>query len=253
MSQQLLLELKNVTAGYQKQIAIQDITMQIFEHDYIAVTGPNGGGKTTLIKVILGLLKPYKGQVIFPQNGDKTARIGIGYLPQYNHIDKDFPINVMQLVKSGIIDNRLKSWVWKEDQDQILYPIMQKLDILKLKDRHIGQLSGGQLQRVLLARAMASSPRLLILDEPNTYIDKKSETKLYQLLKEINKQCAILVVSHDINEILMEAKSIACIDKTMHYHTLNSDPNCMKQQGLDCIIGSLEHSQLIKKIQNTKT
>lgn len=208
---QPLIQVKNLSAGYRHSVVLHDINLNIYQNDFIGIIGPNGGGKTTLIKCMLQLLKPMKGEIIYTSGPSFT----LGYLPQYNSIDKKFPISVKEVILSGL----RKSLTGRYSQEQILQAdeILAKVELDGLEKRSIEELSGGQLQRALLGRALISNPSVLILDEPNTYIDKHFESKLYELLKEINQSCAILLVSHDINSILQHAHSMAYINESISY------------------------------------
>ena len=184
-----LIELREVTAGYGNKIALRNVTLDVWKNDFLGIIGPNGGGKTTLLKVILGLLPPISGTIRFYDENVEVPSLKIGYLPQMSQIDKKFPISVREVISSGLS-----------------------------AERAIGELSGGQLQRVLLGRSIVSRPQVLILDEPNSYVDKRFESRFYQLLEDINKESAIILVSHDIGTVLTMVKNIACVNETLHYH-----------------------------------
>ena len=142
----------------------------------------------------------------------------MGYLPQYNDLDKEFPISVYEVVLSGLSKTKgLFSRYTKAHHQQVL-DTLERMQLIDLKDRHIGALSGGQLQRVLLARAIVSKPDVVILDEPNTYIDRRFQKQMYEMLEQINQECAIIIVSHDIAEVLNNVKHIACVNQHLHYH-----------------------------------
>lgn len=213
-----LIEIKNLYAGYEGKSVIKDATLNIYENDFLGIIGPNGGGKTTLIKVILGLLHPQKGEISYYRNSQSVKEIKMGYLPQYNVIDKKFPISVYEVVLSGL--SREKSFFKPYSDAQHAYAknTIHRMGLDGLEKQPIGSLSGGQLQRVLLGRAIVSKPEVLVLDEPNTYIDKKFEAQLYKILEEINHECAIILVSHDVGTVVQNVKSIACVNETLHYH-----------------------------------
>jgi zinc transport system ATP-binding protein len=215
-----LVGLYDIDAGYNGQLVIRNVNLEIHKNDFIGIIGPNGGGKTTLVKVILGLLKPKKGDVKYHGDRDKTT-LSIGYLPQVSDIDKKFPISVNDVVLSGFLGSGkfIKKFTPTEKSKAI--QIMDEMGILHLKKKSVGELSGGQLQRVFLGRALISSPKVLILDEPNTYVDNKFEGELYERLKELNKSMAILIVSHDIGMISTYIKTIACVNGEVHYHKSN--------------------------------
>ena len=211
-----IIKIENITAKYAQKIALENVSLEVLDDDYLGIIGPNGGGKTTLMKIILGMMKPDCGSIAFYKNGKKADKINIGYLPQYTDIDRKFPISVYDVILSG-----LKKKLFHKYTKQQLNQVDQTINDMELKElqyNHIGALSGGQLQRVLLARAIVSKPEVLILDEPNTYIDKRFQEQMYEMLNEINKSCAIIIVSHDIAEIMNNVKHIACVNKCLHYH-----------------------------------
>ena len=196
-----IIEIKNLSAGYDGRTVLHDVNLSIYERDFLGIIGPNGGGKTTLIKCILGLLKPTGGEIIFhtPEKAStKTTSTFLGYLPQYNSIDRKFPISVEEVILSGLSIQKSLTSRFTPEQKEKGKQIISRMGLEGLEHRSIGQLSGGQLQRALLGRAIISDPAVLILDEPSTYIDKRFEARLYELLAEINKECAIILVSHDI-------------------------------------------------------
>lgn len=216
-----ILEIQSLSAGYEDDIVISNVNLTVKRNDFIGMIGPNGGGKTTLLKTILGLIKPASGSIKFYQDGKSVNQVLIGYLPQLSQIDKKFPITVIDVVLSGLMSReRLFSRYGKEQKSRA-YQILEKMGICDLKKRPIGELSGGQLQRVFLSRAIISSPVLLLLDEPSTYVDSKFENDFYEILNDLNKDMAILIVSHDVGTITWYVKTIACVNKTLHYHPSN--------------------------------
>jgi zinc transport system ATP-binding protein len=207
-----LVEIENMYAGYNGNVVLKDINLQIFEQDFLGIIGPNGGGKTTLVKTILGLLKPLSGKILFENDLLKTR---IGYMPQTHQLDRKFPVIVSEVVESGLISQKKLS---RSDRKVKTREMIRQMDIENVADKAIGELSGGQLQRTLLARAIINNPELLILDEPNSYVDKRFESHFYELLKEINKMTAIVLVSHDIGTVVSTVKNVACVNETLHYH-----------------------------------
>ncbi|MFW6019609.1 MAG: metal ABC transporter ATP-binding protein [Bacteroidales bacterium] len=220
---QKLLEVKHVTAGYENKIAIEDADFSIYEHDFIGIIGPNGGGKTTLLKVVLGLQLPWKGSVKYYLDGSGKKLMGqLGYLPQINQFDDKFPISVMEVVRSGLATSeKIFSRFSREDNARTM-EILEDLGISHLKNKSLGDLSGGEKQRVFLARAIVSEPKILFLDEPNTYVDNKFEAELYEMLHYLNQRMAIVLVSHDLGTISAYIKSIVCVNKSVHYHASNT-------------------------------
>lgn len=211
-----LVSIKNVDFAYQKQLVLSDVSLSIFERDFIGIIGPNGGGKTTLVKAILGLLKPQKGSV-----EHSLEKSEIGYLPQGNQVDENFPITVKEVIASGLEHGLKIEFRKTKGRQRKVEMALERVGMEALRSRPIGELSGGEFQRTMLARAIISSPKLLVLDEPDTHVDNQFETELYSLLKELNEQMTILLISHDIGIISPYIKTIACVNRDLHYHTSN--------------------------------
>ncbi|HYW94032.1 MAG TPA: ATP-binding cassette domain-containing protein [Bacteroidales bacterium] len=221
-----ILELAHIHAGYEGNLILEDVSFSVFDRDFIGIIGPNGGGKTTLLKVILGLIRPFSGTVNYYFNSDhKDYRRHIGYLPQQNDIDRDFPIKVREVVLSGLLSGKTLFRQFTRDDKSRAGAILEKTGLAHLADTPVGELSGGQLQRVLLGRAVIASPSLLILDEPGTFVDNRFEYELYESLRELNHDMAILLVSHDIGTISSYIKTIACVNRHLHYHPSNEITN----------------------------
>jgi len=211
-----LVEIKNMDVAYQKKLVLSKVSLSVFEHDFIGIIGPNGGGKTSLIKAILGLLKPVGGSV---KHSLKSSEIG--YLPQGNQVDENFPITVKEVIASGLEHGLKMGFGSKRSRQDKVEKALETVGLEALHSRPIGELSGGEFQRTMLARAIISSPRLLVLDEPDTHVDNLFETELYALLKELNRDITILLVSHDIGIISPYIKTIACVNRDLHYHPSN--------------------------------
>jgi len=212
-----LLEIKDLTAGYDNQMVLENISLNILSNDFIGVIGPNGGGKTTLIKTILGLIKPASGEMNL-----HISKKNIGYLPQVNQIDKRFPITVIDVVRSGKADTALFSSFHKNrEEKEKAESLIREMGITSIRNKSIGELSGGQMQRVFLCRALMNEPELLLLDEPSTYVDNNFEGELYLKLKELNNRMAIMLISHDVGTISFFVKTIACVNRSLHYHPSN--------------------------------
>lgn len=217
-----ILEIKNLNAGYDDNVVLKNINFQVHERDFIGIIGPNGGGKTSLVKTILGVIKPISGEIqyFFPGKS-KDFRKFIAYLPQQSQIDKKFPISVRDVVLSGLTSGKSLFFRFTSQDKKRADELIEKSGLSSISGNPVGELSGGQLQRVFLARAVISNPILLILDEPSTYVDNRSEFELYETLKELNKEIAILLVSHDIGTISSYIKTIACVNLNLHYHPSN--------------------------------
>ena len=214
-----LIDIQDLTVGYEnKPNVLKDVNLSIYQDDFLGIIGPNGGGKTTLLRTILGLIKAQSGSVTFYDKGEKTSSLNIGYLPQINRIDKKFPISVSEVILSGLTPGTNIFKRYSSEERKKVKEVAARLGIEELLSRAIGELSGGQLQRVLLGRAIVDNPKLIILDEPSTYVDKLFETNFYKLLGDINKDIAIVLVSHDVGTIISLVKNIACVNQGLHYH-----------------------------------
>jgi zinc transport system ATP-binding protein len=214
----LIVEIKNVCFAYNGQTVLEGVSLDIRQGDFIAMIGPNGGGKTTLLKLILGLLKPAKGSIRVLGDTTERASHHIGYVPQDIHINRSFPITAMDIVLMGKLEPE-RRWTKNSAQDRReALNALKQMEIEPFANRKIGELSGGQRQRMFIARALVSQPKLLLLDEPTASIDAKGQAEFYSLLKTLNKDIPILVVSHDLVAISTYVKSVACVNKRLHYH-----------------------------------
>jgi len=211
-----LFEMNSLSASYGANTVLQDVNFKVNENDFIGVIGPNGGGKTTLLKVILGLLKPVKGTLIFNEsllNGNS-----IGYLPQLSTGDANYPVTVTDIVLSGLMMGKsIFSGMSSSDRSKA-HEVIEELGLAGMSKSNLNELSGGQIQRVFLGRAIIGNPRLLLLDEPGNFVDTTFENDFYEKLKDLNKRMAILMVSHDVGTISSHIKSFACVNRSLHYH-----------------------------------
>lgn len=213
-----IIEIKNVCFAYNGQTVLLDVNLDIRERDFIAMIGPNGGGKTTLLKLILGLLTPQKGSIRVLSRPTEKASHHIGYVQQNVNINQDFPITALDVVLMGMLEPK-KRWGGSSRQNRReSLQALERMEMAKYAGIRISELSGGQRQRVFIARALVTHPKVLLLDEPTASIDTKGQAEFYLLLKELNKDVAILVVSHDLLVISTYVKSVACVNKHLHYH-----------------------------------
>jgi zinc transport system ATP-binding protein len=218
-----LLEMHSLSASYGTAPVLCDVNFSVYENDFIGVIGPNGGGKTTLLKIILGLIKPIDGSIIF--NREIINGNNIGYLPQISTGDANYPVTVTDIVLSGLmIKKGIISKMKAEDKNKAAL-VIEEIGLSGMGDMPLSELSGGQMQRVFLARAIIGDPPLLLLDEPGNFVDASFENDFYEKLKDLNKRMAILMVSHDIGTISSHIKSFACVNKRLHYHPSNEITN----------------------------
>jgi zinc transport system ATP-binding protein len=206
-----LLSLRDVSAGYEGREVLSGVSFDVYSGDFLGVTGPNGGGKTTLVRVIMGLL-PYSGSITYDNSLIINGMRSIGYLPQQSVFDRSFPISVGDVVISGLQgEKKFTRRYTGEDFDEAR-KLLNLTGIADLERRPIGEISGGQMQRALLCRALISRPRLLILDEPTTYVDSRFENELYGLLRDLNDGLSIVMVSHNNTALSSVAKRVVRID-----------------------------------------
>jgi zinc transport system ATP-binding protein len=218
MSQPELVRLEDVWVHYDGVPALEGINLSIEKGDFLGIIGPNGGGKTTLLKVILGLIKPTHGRVSILGDKSKKARHYIGYVPQHNIFDLNFPISVWDTVLMGRYS---KSGLLKRysSQDRVTARnALETVSMLDYAERRLGSLSGGEQQRVFIARALVSEPELLLLDEPTASVDPAMQTEFYELLDSFKQKMAIVLVSHDIGAISVHVNKVACLNHELFYH-----------------------------------
>jgi zinc transport system ATP-binding protein len=213
-----IVEIKDLDFAYGGEAVLEDVNLNVQQKDFMAVIGPNGGGKTTLLKLMLGLLAPAKGTVRVDGKSPQAASPCVGYVPQNVHANHSFPITAIDVVMMGKLDPKKR---WSRRSAAIRREAMAALERMEMEahaDKKIGMLSGGQRQRVFIARALVAQPKLLLLDEPTASIDTKGQADFYRLLRELNQEMTVLVVSHDLLVISRYVKSVACVNKKLHYH-----------------------------------
>jgi zinc transport system ATP-binding protein len=246
-----IIDIKNVTFGYEKDIVLQDVTLEVNEKDFLAVIGPNGGGKSTLVKLILGILQAKKGSIKIYDKAPIKQLSQIGYVPQNTNINTNFPIKVIEVVLMGHIEentNNRKSLFSKIFKlgysQQEINCAMGALSQVGMQDfayKKIGSLSGGQRQRVMIARALCAHPSILILDEPTASIDVNGQKQIYDLLKILNKTMSIILISHDISVIMGYANKVAHVNKTLNFHDISGkNESIKKEDGHFCEVEMLQ-------------
>ncbi len=243
-----LIQLENISAGYSTgKMALRNINLTVMAGDFIGVVGPNGGGKTTLLRVLLGLVAPMQGTIRYTFPGNRPPLAQIGYMPQQQQIDPDFPITVKDLVLGGFCEPGRVGKRMNSDLKRQAEALMDRLGILSMRNQRIGELSGGQQQRSFLARALVNQPTMLLLDEPDTFVDSSFVQSFYELLDQLSKELTILLVSHDLGTIAAHVKSIACVNGGLHFH----DSGEITQEILDsylCPIQLISHGPVAHRV-----
>lgn len=211
MEKKLQIELKDVTLAYGSRSVLQHFDLQIGAHEFVGLVGPNGCGKTSVLKAILGLLPPREGAIHYYRDHKLVSRLRMGYLPQYSQLDRKFPISVYEIVLSGLNSEKKLYRKFTDSQHAMVRRTIHDMGIEGMEDRQVGALSGGELQRALLGRALVSNPEVLVLDEPSTYMDRRFGEKLYTLLERIRQERTILLVSHNLDEVRRQADRIVTL------------------------------------------
>ncbi len=215
-----LVTLRNVGVTYDGYEALRQVDLEIAEDDFLGVIGPNGGGKTTLVRAILGTVN-HSGTIDYAPELYRGKERLIGYMPQQSDFDRAFPISVREVVLSGLQGARGFGARYTAPDRKKATELLEEAGIADVAEHPIGEISGGQMQRALLCRAVISEPRLLILDEPANFVDNKFENELYRLLRELNARMAIVMVSHDVGTISSVVKEIVCVNRRVHRHRSN--------------------------------
>lgn len=223
-----LVSVKRVFFSFGIEQVLVDVTFSIMPDDFLAIIGPNGSGKTTLLKIILGILPPASGVVrLMGEDIKHFSRWDrIGYVPQKaTHIDPFFPASVREVVAMGLLSKKKFPRLVKHQDEQAIDEALEKMNMLKLKNRRIGELSGGQQQRVFIARAIVNKPDILFLDEPTTGVDAEGQAQFYNTLDELNRMHGITVVliTHDIGVITRHARKVACLNQRLVFHGTHED------------------------------
>ena len=236
-----VITLRNLWAGYGKTPILEDINLVVRELDFIGLIGPNGGGKTTLLKVLLGLILPDRGEVKIMERSVFQGRRYIGYVPQLLEFDRDFPVRVEDVVRMGRLGKRRLLQRCNRQDEALVIRCLEQVGMADLRARPIGQLSGGECQRVYIARALASEPQILLLDEPTANVDTKAQNSIYELLRQLNKSLTILMISHDIGAVSTYVKTLGCLNHRLFYHHDKLITSEMIEQTYQCPVDLIAH------------
>ena len=218
MSREIDISVQDVSFSFTGPIILDHVSLDIYRGEFLGIVGPNGGGKSTLLKLMLGLLEPNSGKISVLGKTPQKGRSSIGYVPQYASFERNFPITVLDTVLLGRIGAKSTLFGYSSEDINAARNALQQTEIEMLQDRLLNTLSGGQLQRVLIARALASNPKLLIMDEPTSNVDMRMEEDIFDLLKRLNASSTIIVVSHDIAFISEYVSRVACLNQTLICH-----------------------------------
>jgi zinc transport system ATP-binding protein len=234
-----VLEARDVTFGYDREVVLDGVSLAIQPRDFLAIIGPNGGGKTTLVKLLLGLLKPWSGEIVQHFVDARAGRLG--YVPQFSTFDKNFPLRVSEVVLMGRLGSRglLRPYT-RADRDDA-ERVLARLGLTDVARAHVNEISGGQLQRALIARAIVSDPEILFLDEPTASIDAESRETLRGLLADLNQTIPIVVITHDVTSVAPMVRNIACINRRLHYHAGGEVDQEMLEEVYGCPVELVAH------------
>lgn len=242
MKKDTIVELENVYFAYTNVSVLEDINITVKQNDFLGIIGPNGGGKTTILRIILGLLEPDKGKVYVFGTSAKKARQHIGYLPQHITFDFDFPISVSEVVLMGRLGKRGIGRKYTKTDISVCMAALQKVGMQQYKNTELGKLSGGQRQRVFIARALSTEPKLLLLDEPVSSVDTQWQQTFYELLHDLNKEITIVLVTHDISVVSTYIDKIACLNKKLYYHGSKKEGMHKISEMYECPVQLITHA-----------
>lgn len=235
------IDIKGVWFAYDKTPILKNVTLTLKQGDFLAILGPNGGGKTTLLKLLLGLLKPDRGIIKVLGESPHDAKYRVGYVPQNTDFNTAFPISAMDVVLMGRLSRRRMGRPYSHDDRKRVEDVLQKAGMWEFRHAHIGRLSGGQRQRVFIARALATDPEILFLDEPTASVDPDFEMGLFELLRELNQKVTIVIITHDVGVISRNVKSVACVNRTLIFHEEGKITPAMLDMAYHCPVDLIAH------------
>lgn len=237
-----LISIRDLWVEYDNTTALEGVNIDIYEDDFLGIIGPNGGGKSSLVKAIMGTTT-YKGHIWYDESLRRGNHYQIGYMQQVSEFDMRFPISIREVVLSGLQTEKGFFGRYSAEDKRRADELLDKMGIAELASNPIGEVSGGQMQRALLCRAIISEPKLLILDEPTNFVDNRFEYEFYNMVRQLSDKMAIVMVSHDLGTITSVVKSILCVNRSVHRH----DSNILTEEQLrnyNCPIQVLSHGHI---------
>lgn len=235
------INIENLWFSYDRSAILEDINLQVDEGDFVGLIGPNGGGKTTLLKALLGLIKPQQGRIQIFNRTIEQGRRYVGYVPQWLEFDRDFPVRVLDVVRMGRLGRGKFFRRYNAQDETIVKTCLDRVGLTAFGDRPLAALSGGQRQRVYIARALASQPQILLLDEPTANVDSKAQHSIYELLAELNQSITIIMISHDLGAISRYVKTVGCLNRRLHYHQDRVITPAMIEATYQCPVDLIAH------------
>jgi len=237
-----IIHLEDVWFSFNGTPALEGVSLDIYERDFLGIIGPNGGGKTTLLKLILGLLAPDRGMIRIMGEPPERHRTDIGYVPQYRTFDFGYPISVIEVVLMGRLGHIHRPFrKYRLEDRKIAEECLAMMDIADIADRQVDQLSGGQQQKVILARALATEPRVLLLDEPTNQVDVRTEVHFFEILRQLHEDMAIVLVTHDIGAVSIYVDRIACLNRRLFVHDSGEITEDVLAETYQCPVELIAH------------
>jgi zinc transport system ATP-binding protein len=235
------IEVENIWFSYENTVVLREVNLALEQGEFLGIIGPNGGGKTTLLKLMLGIFRPDKGRIRILGGEPNEVSHRVGYVPQNTDINRAFPISVMDVALMGRLTRSRTGRRYSREDKERVKDILQKVRMWDYRETPIGKLSGGQRQRVFIARALATDPEILFLDEPTASVDTEFQTDLYDFLKALNEEVTIVVITHDIGVISSHMKSIACVNRHFIFHDGGQITQEMLDMAYQCPVDLIAH------------